>query len=111
MRTSWGSCTSVLIRCCFMLVMRMSAKFAVAHAGYVRACYTMSIPTLQLMELAGLSVASALHLEYDSSKFKRVLILVGPGNNGGGESEALHIIKQHIQDRKGPCDVTVWIKN
>ena len=36
---------------------------------------------LQLMELAGLSVASAVHLEYDCCK--RVLILVGPGNNGG----------------------------
>jgi NAD(P)H-hydrate epimerase len=35
----------------------------------------------QLMELAGLSVASAVHLEYE--RCKRVLILVGPGNNGG----------------------------
>ena len=35
----------------------------------------------QLMELAGLSVASALHLEYGDKK--RVLVLVGPGNNGG----------------------------
>lgn len=43
---------------------------------------------LQLMELAGLSVATALHLEYDASKHKRVLILVGPGNNGGGVADA-----------------------
>lgn len=40
----------------------------------------------QLMELAGLSVASALHLEYDSKQFPRVMVLVGPGNNGGGAS-------------------------
>ena len=33
------------------------------------------------MELAGLSVASAVHLEYE--RCRRVLILVGPGNNGG----------------------------
>ena len=37
----------------------------------------------QLMELAGLSVASSLAAEYAVSSFKRVLVLVGPGNNGG----------------------------
>jgi NAD(P)H-hydrate epimerase len=36
---------------------------------------------VQLMELAGLSVATAVHLEYE--RCKRVLIRVGPGNNGG----------------------------
>ncbi len=39
------------------------------------------------MELAGLSVASALHTEYNSKQYPRVLILVGPGNNGGGAWE------------------------
>jgi pyridoxal 5'-phosphate synthase / NAD(P)H-hydrate epimerase len=37
----------------------------------------------QLMELAGLSVASAVATEYSTSSFPRVLILAGPGNNGG----------------------------
>jgi hydroxyethylthiazole kinase-like uncharacterized protein yjeF len=37
----------------------------------------------QLMELAGLSVASAIATEYPSSSFPRVLVLAGPGNNGG----------------------------
>jgi pyridoxal 5'-phosphate synthase / NAD(P)H-hydrate epimerase len=37
----------------------------------------------QLMELAGLSVASALASEYPSSTHKRVLVFAGPGNNGG----------------------------
>jgi len=37
----------------------------------------------QLMELAGLSVASALAKEYPVSSHSRVLILCGPGNNGG----------------------------
>ena len=37
----------------------------------------------QLMELAGLSVASAVATEYSSTDFPRVLVLAGPGNNGG----------------------------
>jgi NAD(P)H-hydrate repair Nnr-like enzyme with NAD(P)H-hydrate epimerase domain len=48
-----------------------------AACGAVAICVAL----LQLMELAGLSVASAVHLEYE--RCKRVLILVGPGNNGG----------------------------
>jgi len=37
----------------------------------------------QLMELAGLSVATSLASEYPSERFKRVLVIAGPGNNGG----------------------------
>ena len=37
----------------------------------------------QLMELAGLSVACAVHAEYPKLTHPRVLILAGPGNNGG----------------------------
>lgn len=37
----------------------------------------------QLMELAGLSVASAILAEYPPSQYSRVLIVAGPGNNGG----------------------------
>jgi pyridoxal 5'-phosphate synthase / NAD(P)H-hydrate epimerase len=37
----------------------------------------------QLMELAGLSVASAVRDAYPASSFKRVLVVAGPGNNGG----------------------------
>ncbi len=37
----------------------------------------------QLMELAGLSVAQAVRAEYSPSSHKRVLIIAGPGNNGG----------------------------
>ena len=37
----------------------------------------------QLMELAGLSVASAITKEYSVSDHKNVLIVAGPGNNGG----------------------------
>lgn len=37
----------------------------------------------QLMELAGLSVACSLAQEYDKKMFGRVLVICGPGNNGG----------------------------
>lgn len=37
----------------------------------------------QLMELAGLSVASSILAEYPPSKYSKVLIVAGPGNNGG----------------------------
>ncbi|KAF5827426.1 YjeF N-terminal domain-containing protein, partial [Dunaliella salina] len=37
----------------------------------------------QLMELAGYSVATSLASEYPSERFKRVLVIAGPGNNGG----------------------------
>ncbi len=37
----------------------------------------------QLMELAGLSVASSILAEYPPSKYSRILIVAGPGNNGG----------------------------
>ncbi|XP_059631277.1 pyridoxine/pyridoxamine 5'-phosphate oxidase 1, chloroplastic [Cornus florida] len=37
----------------------------------------------QLMELAGLSVATAIAEVYKSSEYNRVLAICGPGNNGG----------------------------
>ncbi|CAO3617347.1 unnamed protein product [Cunninghamella echinulata] len=37
----------------------------------------------QLMELAGLSVAEAVQKTYEKETHNRVLICVGPGNNGG----------------------------
>ena len=37
----------------------------------------------QLMELAGLSVACSLYSEYSPASHKRVLVIAGPGNNGG----------------------------
>ena len=36
-----------------------------------------------LMELAGLSVAAAVEEVYPRDRFGRVLVLAGPGNNGG----------------------------
>ena len=44
----------------------------------------------QLMELAGLSVASAVYKQYPPTPAKnKLLVLVGPGNNGGDALEAL----------------------
>lgn len=37
----------------------------------------------QLMELAGLSVATSIAEVYKASEYKRVLVICGPGNNGG----------------------------
>ena len=37
----------------------------------------------QLMELAGLSVACSVYAEYPPSSHKRILVIAGPGNNGG----------------------------
>ena len=37
----------------------------------------------QLMELAGLSMACSVYAEYPPSSHKRVLVIAGPGNNGG----------------------------
>ncbi|KAL7750883.1 hypothetical protein RI367_003844 [Sorochytrium milnesiophthora] len=37
----------------------------------------------QLMELAGLSVAQAIHAHYPPSTHPRPLVVCGPGNNGG----------------------------
>lgn len=47
----------------------------------------------QLMELAGLSVASAIHRLYARSHIsRRVLVIAGPGNNGGdGMVAARHL--------------------
>ena len=63
------------------------------------------------MELAGLSVASAVHLEY--GRCKRVLILVGPGNNGGdGLVAARHLWQfgHQVEVRKRMCSVLANIK-
>lgn len=48
----------------------------------------------QLMELAGLSCAVAVHAAYPPSTHKRVLCVCGPGNNGGdGLVAARHLLQ------------------
>ncbi|CAL8069745.1 unnamed protein product [Orchesella dallaii] len=44
--------------------------------------YKFGVDT-QLMELAGLSVATAVAKVYESKKAEHVLVVAGPGNNGG----------------------------
>ncbi|OEL13033.1 Pyridoxine/pyridoxamine 5'-phosphate oxidase 1, chloroplastic [Dichanthelium oligosanthes] len=56
----------------------------------------------QLMELAGLSVAAAVAEVYKLSEHTRVLIICGPGNNGGdGLVAARHLY--HIGYRPSVC--------
>jgi hydroxyethylthiazole kinase-like uncharacterized protein yjeF len=48
----------------------------------------------QLMELAGLSCAAAVHAAYPPDTHKRVLCICGPGNNGGdGLVAARHLFQ------------------
>lgn len=44
---------------------------------------TLGFSIDQLMELAGLSVACAIHAVFPPTTHPRVLVLAGPGNNGG----------------------------
>merc|ERR1719235_2622441 len=48
----------------------------------------------QLMELAGLSVATALAEEYPATTHPKVVLICGPGNNGGdGLVAARHLFQ------------------
>lgn len=54
----------------------------------------------QLMELAGLSVAQAIHRHYPAHSHPTILVLCGPGNNGGdGLVAARHLATfgYHVQ--------------
>ena len=58
----------------------------------------------QLMELAGLSVACSVAAEYSLGAHKRVLVLAGPGNNGGDGLVAarhLHHFGYEVEVRGG----------
>lgn len=56
----------------------------------------------QLMELAGLSVACSIAAEYPPASFSRVVVLAGPGNNGGdGIVAARHL--HHFGYRVAIC--------
>jgi NAD(P)H-hydrate epimerase len=58
-----------------------AAQAAEIDAKLMGPAYGFSID--QLMELAGLSIASALQTVYPPASHRRVLVLAGPGNNGG----------------------------
>lgn len=47
----------------------------------------------QLMELAGLSVATATCKAFPPSEYSRVLVVAGPGNNGGDALVAARHLK------------------
>lgn len=54
----------------------------------------------QLMELAGLSCAQAIHKVYPPDSHPRVLVVAGPGNNGGdGLVAARHLFHWRYSPR------------
>ena len=56
------------------------------------------IPSLSLMENAGSSVVRAIEDRYGSLTAKRILVLVGRGNNGGdGLVAARHLLNKGAQ--------------
>ncbi|CRG94793.1 pyridoxal 5'-phosphate synthase, putative [Plasmodium gallinaceum] len=54
--------------------------------------------TEQLMELAGLSISQIIFHEYSLSKFPKILICCGPGNNGGDGLVAARHLKEFGYD-------------
>ncbi|SBS96922.1 pyridoxal 5'-phosphate synthase, putative [Plasmodium ovale curtisi] len=52
----------------------------------------------QLMELAGLSISHIIFKEYNLTKFKKILICCGPGNNGGDGLVAARHLKSFGYD-------------
>lgn len=59
----------------------LSAKSAAALDASLMS--TLGYKLEQLMELAGLSVAQAIYSEYKPAEYPNVVVLCGPGNNGG----------------------------
>ena len=62
----------------------------------------------QLMELAGLSCACAIQAEYPPSAHPKVLVIAGPGNNGGDGLVAarhLHHFGYTLQVALSQCSV------
>ena len=60
----------------------------------------------QLMELAGLSVACSVASEYPATSHSRILVIAGPGNNGGDGLVAarhLHHFGYTVEVRRPPA--------
>ena len=75
------------------------------------ACAKIGLPTDKLMENAGLVVAEEVKRILGGAKGKRVLFLIGPGNNGGdGLVAARHLhdwgakVTVYLLGRKGGDD-------
>lgn len=64
-----------------MSLKTLSAKSAAALD--VSLMSTLGYKLEQLMELAGLSVAQAIYSEYKPVEYPNVVVVCGPGNNGG----------------------------
>ena len=63
-----------------------------------RAVASFGIPEIVLMENAGLQVLGFLQRHYEDLALQRILLLCGPGNNGG---DAL-VVARHLKNRGIP---------
>jgi NAD(P)H-hydrate epimerase len=63
-----------------------------------RAIASFGIPEIVLMENAGLQILDCLQLLYADLPLRRILLLCGPGNNGG---DAL-VVARHLHNRNIP---------
>jgi NAD(P)H-hydrate epimerase len=63
-----------------------------------RAIASFGIPEIVLMENAGLQVLNCLHRVYADLPLRRILLLCGPGNNGGDA----FVVARHLHNRRIP---------
>lgn len=97
-----ANCSQLRLVCCLLFLLQVSGLFFKVDSlqqQNLKLCILLgSIPihsmlvsprldschsTRQLMELAGLSCATSLAEQYPRARHPRVLIVCGPGNNGG----------------------------
>ena len=63
-----------------------------------RAIASFGIPEIVLMENAGLQVLNCLQRVYADLPLRRILLLCGPGNNGGDA----FVVARHLHNRRIP---------
>lgn len=84
----------------------MKIVSAVEMAGIDNAAInSVGIPAVVLMENAGLSVVSALERKFSDLNSKKILIICGPGNNGGDGM----VVARHLANRGVSLRVAVFL--
>ena len=84
----------------------MFASFLLTICAFASALPQPQPPTAARIIIAGLSVASALATEYPLATHPRVLVVAGPGNNGGDGLVAARHLHHFGWGRRAPWAVT-----